>query len=196
MSKAIDIVLIPDEPLLSLSLQLNARAFATGHASAQLNLHDRLPHLSLLMGVMADEHKNKIIVELEKIADSIYAIPLEFKELSDYSLNFINSNELQKLHETIVKTIDPLLTHKTSPEMFAEEPSTTLDPGIFTWVEEFPTRYSFEAFYPHITIGHAPDTATIIPPRSTAATLALCHLGNFNTCRTILWSTKLINNSL
>jgi 2'-5' RNA ligase len=148
------------------------------------------------MGIMADDQKNNIIVELEKIAANFQAIPLEFKEFRDYSLEFVNSIELQKLHEAVTTMIDPFLTHEVAPEMYNETQGTELDPSIFSWVEHFQDRHSFKNFQPHITIGQSSDTAVVIPTYSTASTLALCHLGNFNTCRTILWSTKLINHSL
>ncbi|HVQ12215.1 MAG TPA: 2'-5' RNA ligase family protein, partial [Vicinamibacterales bacterium] len=64
-------------------------------------------------------------------------------------------------------------------------------PGDVEWVAGFRRNSSYEAFTPHITLGHAAKVPSVEPVTFDATTIAACHLGRFCACRRILRQWKL-----
>lgn len=64
-------------------------------------------------------------------------------------------------------------------------------PDDVEWVAGFRRNASYEAFTPHITLGHSATLPSVEPMSFDAATIAACHLGRFCTCRRILRQWKL-----
>jgi hypothetical protein len=60
------------------------------------------------------------------------------------------------------------------------------------WVAGFRRNSSYEAFTPHITLGHSTKLPFVEPVSFDATTIAACHLGRFCTCRRILRQWKLV----
>jgi hypothetical protein len=54
------------------------------------------------------------------------------------------------------------------------------------WVAGYRLKSSFHLFEPHITLGHGSAPPPIEPFGFDADTVAVCHLGRFCTCRTVL----------
>jgi len=63
--------------------------------------------------------------------------------------------------------------------------------GDVEWVAGFRRNSSYEAFTPHITLGHAAALPSVEPVTFDATTIAACHLGRFCACRRILRRWKL-----
>jgi len=58
--------------------------------------------------------------------------------------------------------------------------------GDVEWVAGFRRGSSYEAFAPHITLGHATTLPSVEPVTFDATTIAACHLGRYCTCRRVL----------
>ena len=58
--------------------------------------------------------------------------------------------------------------------------------GDVEWVAGFRRSSSYEAFAPHITLGHATTLPSIELVTFDATTIAACHLGRYCTCRRVL----------
>ena len=58
--------------------------------------------------------------------------------------------------------------------------------GDVEWVAHFRRNSSYEAFTPHITLGHSTTLPSVERVEFVASTIAACHLGRFCTCRRIL----------
>jgi hypothetical protein len=57
------------------------------------------------------------------------------------------------------------------------------------WIRNYPQKAAFEGFSPHITLGYGQATTeTLFPIFFTVSQLALCHVGNHGTCRSVLLS--------
>lgn len=78
-----------------------------------------------------------------------------------------------------------LLTSDVAEKMFFDPP---IRPGSIEWVRNYRDKHSHGAYHPHITIsvGGVPNVNLDFPISFVATRLALCHLGNGNTCRKIL----------
>jgi len=74
-------------------------------------------------------------------------------------------------------------------EMFYSPPPVNEIP-LF-WVKGFAKTSVRENYRPHITLGVGKPKQAIAPVQFTTSKLALCHLGNYCTCRDVLWSTSL-----
>jgi hypothetical protein len=65
-------------------------------------------------------------------------------------------------------------------------------PWMFPYIQNFTQNSSYKNFNPHITIGDGIFERKLkLQIKFTASRLALCHLGNYCTCREILYETSL-----
>ncbi|OGH67959.1 MAG: hypothetical protein A3J66_03205 [Candidatus Magasanikbacteria bacterium RIFCSPHIGHO2_02_FULL_47_14] len=189
--KAVDVVLLPSDDIIHLVGKLNMEAWRRGQATIEINPAYRLPHISLLMGVLDDEHTSLVQEKMKEIADKTPAMHLAINKIENKSFTIEKIPEIQKLHEEVVNEINPILGHEASKEMYAEPQGYTLYQGFEYWVNNFDTHHSFERFWPHIST-HANTLPDIQLPIACKVTrFALCHLGDHNTCRTILYETTL-----
>lgn len=196
---ATDVVLLPSEETMEAALRLNQELLRRSGEKIVLDQHRSLPHLSLAMGALKGEDLPAAADLLEEIAShfppirliftGIHASPIATGEtVATWKVELTAA--LQSLHETVFDRLRPLLTHDATAEDFIDFPdveSTGVD-----WVNRYPTAAALERFSPHITLGVGElEPNTPFPPRGTASRLALCHLGNYCTCRKILFETPL-----
>ncbi len=132
------------------------------------------------------------------------------------SIEIENTAGLQQLHEAVMSRLSAHFSYTVSPEMFFTSlahqgadgaadvtgnatadatpdatPDTTIDKAVISWVENFPAQSSFTRFSPHITAGFGQTDYVLGPMRFRPASIALCQLGNFCTCRRILAAADL-----
>jgi 2'-5' RNA ligase len=196
--KAVDIVLLPDEMMMTRVIEINAGLVKRFGSEIVLNKAGCLPHISLDMGCLEETD----IPSVEKVLEGIV------KEVSLPDLKVVGirssenskgqtvsvfevekTEELQSLHENVMDKLTPYLSSDVTEEMiFGDEKvaETTL-----LWIKNYRDKSSFENFFPHITIGYGRVEKQVLPITFTASELALCHLGNHCTCREILVSSKL-----
>ncbi len=179
MKRAVDIIIIPPQPLWDLVLDVNARSVAAGTATIDLHATHRFPHLSLLMGVMDEAQLDALTEKLAHIAAETAPLSLQFTESKNTALYTPNEGPIADLHERVLQDIDPLLTHDPKPGMYYNTDYTD------HWVEQFVSHHSKAQFEPHVTI-HAPEEVTDLPQHGIFSKIALCHLGPYNTCEVTL----------
>ena len=133
------------------------------------------------------------------------------------SIEIDNTPDLQQLHEVVMSRLSPHFSYTVSPEMFFADlghrgadgatadvtgnatadatpdatPDVKIDKAAISWVENFPAQSSFTRFSPHITAGFGQTSDVLGPMRFRPASLALCQLGKFCTCRRILSAADL-----
>jgi 2'-5' RNA ligase len=120
--KAIDVVLVPSEDMMDKAIAINRELLKRGEAKKMvLNKTDCLPHISILMGCVADTDFPAVIRHINKIASHYPEFHLQITEVqqegSSTVLNIQPDDRLQKLHETIVEQLSPFLTYDTSAAM-------------------------------------------------------------------------------
>lgn len=198
--RAVDIVLLPSEAIMDAALQMNQELLLRFGKKIVLNPNNCLPHLSLAMGALREEDLPAAANFLEEIASYFPPIPLIFTGIDAGPIatgetvaawKVDPTAVLQSLHETVFNRLSPLLAHDATAEDFIDFPDVA--PASVDWVNRYPEAAAFERFSPHITLGIGALTpGTSFPPRGAAPRLALCHLGNYCTCREILFETTLL----
>jgi 2'-5' RNA ligase len=193
---AIDIALIPSEEMMEKVIEINKELLKDNAPLIVLDKEKCLPHISLCMGGV-DE---KDIPEIDKVlgeiasqfsvfdfsAESIHTFP-DGLFCSDFPIE--NNEELQKLHATVMKKMKPFVTQDVTLDMLSKPVGQ--EELTSHWVKNYPVKSSFENFKPHVTIGFGEAKKPESPIEFTASELALCHLGNYCTCRKVLVSKTL-----
>ncbi|MCH8269335.1 MAG: hypothetical protein IH846_17685 [Acidobacteria bacterium] len=203
--------------MMDQAIALNRRLLGRSDQGMILNKKDCLPHISLAMGCIAGEAVPLIQTILGKIAQRFPKLDLTaiaVRAVTSPAGRTVSSIEiertagLQRLHEAVMSKLSPHFSYTVSPEMFfvfladgvADETAdatadatanTTIDKAAISWVENFPAQSSFTRFSPHITAGFGQTDYRLGPMRFRPASLALCQLGNFCTCRRILAAADL-----
>ena len=196
---ALDIVLLPPKFIGQLAIDANRTLDSTAAAHYQLDHQACLPHITLLMGVVERKNLEPLQKIFEEVAQAMLPLPLEItgyyvttlpdgKPVS--SLVIKKEGTLQRLHETVLKKLTPfLIEDEVTQKMFYPEPP--VNEFAVSWVKNFLQSSTREHYQPHITlgIGEVNKLPYHFPIKFTASQLAICHLGNYCTCREVLWSS-------
>lgn len=197
---AVDIVLIAPRAVREKAIQLNRSLTSSAESDFALDHQTCIPHISLLIGVVPEKQLGKLQLELERLAKKTAAIELTIPAYAVSTLpnkKYVSSliiakdSKLQRLHETLLKKTGPILKNtKVSKEMFFQGTSSIPEFSV-SWVKRFILDSSKINYQPHITLGLGQVQSVALPIIFKASELALCQLGNYCTCRKVLWSKKL-----
>lgn len=192
--KALDIVIIPPQPVLDLCYQLNA-----GLVDRRINLNpiNAVPHLTLSMGVIESADEAAITQVLEALATKYRGLELNFASIFDAGfttnsacgLGIEKTDDLMNLHHDSVALMRPYLEDYYQPDIFADH-EQGLGESCMAWVKRFYTECIEENFDPHITIGFG-DLAEIETMSFKAGHLALYQLGDYCSCRSLIGEFEL-----
>lgn len=189
---AVDFVILPPEPVADLAISLNKKF--CNDSIILLDKDHCIPHISLFMGCIRHDRLGEATTLLKKIALTHRAMRLEMSNISTVDTNAgvvmaldVDANEgLRKLHESLFEAFVPLITRDaTTSDMFD---GSQINVSTLNWINNFVEESCVENFWPHITIGYLRDKeiSDIEPISFTASRIAICHLGNYCTCRRIL----------
>lgn len=189
---AVDVAILPPPPIMEAAEAINRALCDRFEARFVLGSDACLPHLTLAQGLIAEKH----LPEAEIVLTRIAAETAPFELVADgirisrpspgfvfSGLGIMNKPELQKLHERIMAGLEPLLLDEDFGAEAFFEPEKTAHACV-DWVRNFAKSSAFEAFDPHITLGFG-EIAEGPLLMFRADNLALCHLGNCCTCRTV-----------
>jgi len=196
---AIDVVLLPSEKMMDTAIKINQVLLKENENKIILDKKYCLPHISLCMGCI-DEVK---IPEIKKILDEIatdfsvfklQATALEAEIIPSgrkvSTLHIKNQDELQKLHETVMKKLWEYLSYDVKISMLFNPPE--VEEATLYWIKNYGKHYDNPSlFSPHITVGFGETDRFKMPIDFDASTIALCQLGNYNTCRKVIVSSEL-----
>lgn len=185
---AIDIVLLPPGNIMDEAIRINSQFT---HDPIKLNKENCLPHISLCMGVIEEENLPKIKEVIDEIVKKSSKLLLTMDKISDEYVCFEikNNKNLQKLHEEIMTRLSSYLSYDAMTDM-CFSPPPVIGKTLF-WINSFKDKSSFENYYPHITLGTSKLNNRELNIDFTASKLAVCHIGNYCTCRKILFSMDL-----
>jgi len=197
----VDIALIPSEPIVKLAVELNrSRSFPdTVKEDYVLDAKTCIPHITLLMGLISRDQLVEVTIKLSSIVEKFSALNLRATGFTSSphpdgkifsTLVIEKSPDIQKLHETILEELKPFFSWDgVGKEMFYSPPPVR---GISSfWVKGFGKNSVRENYEPHISLGFAELKQELVPVQFIASKLALCHLGNYCTCRDVLWFIEL-----
>lgn len=202
MSKiAIDIALLPSEEMMDQAIEINKELLGKTTGTIILDKEKSLPHISLCMGCVEENDVPKIKKILEDIAKNFSTFNLVAEKINaDVTptgrkvscLYFKSSEKVQQFHEIIMKSLWSYLSYHVERSMLFNPPE--VEEVTFSWIKSYAKKYNNPSlFNPHITVGFGETDKFKFPVSFTASTLALCQLGNYCTCRRVLFSTTLKN---
>ena len=190
MSKiVIDVVLLPSVEIMDKAIEINNQLTDD---PIKLNKESCFPHISLCMGVVQEENLSKIKEIINEIGENSSELSLTINKIGGKNVCFdIKNNEgLQRLHETIMTKLLPFLSYDAKTDLCLFPPPFA-EKTLF-WINNYKEKSSFENFHPHITLGISKLKSEELNINFTTSKLAICHLGNYCTCRKILHSVNLV----
>lgn len=195
---ALDIVLIPPREIILEIENIVKKANEKGQAEHLMSENDFIPHISLAMGCTEKENIEEIFERVRQITKDFTPINIKLTELKyvessegkkTYFLSIDKNDELQKLHESIMNSVEEFLSYDPTPEMYFRKKGEKVDKvskGIPMFKERSRDRYN-----PHITILVHETDFDDLPIEFLASRIALCHVGIRTSCRKILSEEEL-----
>jgi hypothetical protein len=192
---AIDIVLLPSKIFMNNIIAMN-RKLSSGPQKIKLDSSRCYPHISLAMGVMTDEVYISIIKELRDLAERMIprtcvATGVHEERISTgeiiTTLEIELRPDLMAIHRSAMEVTQRYCSYDAELDMLYPEPQP--EKVTLHWINNFPQESSYEAFRPHITLGTGTlhEETGALPFELEIESLCLCHLGNYCTCREILF---------
>ena len=204
----VDIVLLPPDEITEKAIEVNQVLIKTFDDKIVLNKQNCLPHISLAMGCINKDDIPAIDTILKDIAEKFSPLTLTISDIRAETIptgekvsgfEIEKTTELYLLPETVMNKLSPYFTYDVSLDMIYALPNQPVEVVTTHWIKNYPKESSFEKFSPHITIGIGEvegETCGIkLPIQFSVSKLALCHLGNYCTCREIVLLYELIKNN-
>jgi 2'-5' RNA ligase len=188
---AVDIVLLPPPEVMDAAIQINRMLIEmTGDDAIRLDMAQQIPHVSLAMGCIPGRALSELHVPLEQLAKRL--LPMEIG--IEGAVTVVKEDSLFVLHRSVMAQLAGISKEKCTPASFVrDEGEEELTPFTLGYVPEYRENAGFERYSPHITLGNGDvteiDNLPVLPEKATFSTLAVCHLGNHCTCRSVLWSS-------
>ncbi len=188
---AVDVVLLPPLEVMDMAIGVNGDLVKkTGDTGIVLDKEKCLPHITLAMGCIEEENVGHIDNMLRSITEDLLPIPLKIIPLKKgpAALKIEKTRDIEILHELVMIRMSRFLTHDVTKDMVYNSQNEEIAPITFDYIKGFMTKSSFENYTPHITLGAGEIDIEIESFEFVCGKLALCHLGNYCTCRKILIS--------
>ena len=188
---ASDVVLLPPPEVMDKAIEINCNLVKrAGDTGIVLDKEKCLPHITLAMGCIEEENISHIDNILKSIAEDLLPISLKTIQLKKgpASLKIEKTRDIEILHELVMIRMSRFLTHDVTMDMIYNSQNEEIAPVTFDYIRGFMTKSSFENYTPHITLGVGEADLELESFEFACGRLALCHLGNYCTCRKILLS--------
>ena len=205
---AVDVVLLPPDEIMEKAIEINQALINAFNNKIILNKQNCLPHISLAMGCIKKEDITEIDTVLKDIAEKFSSLTLTISDIRTETIptgekvsgfEIVKTKELQLLHEMVMSKLLQYFTYDVSLDMIYALPDQQVEEVTTYWIKNYAEESSFERFWPHITIGigevEGENCGIKYPTKFNDAKLALCHLGNYCTCREIVLLHELIKNN-
>ncbi len=183
---AIDVALLPPDDFMDKAIAIN-RQYGPRFL---LNKSNRLPHLTLSQAIIKKVALDEAISRLRQVASEFAPIKLQAKIVEDRAIFFrVPKNKiLGRLHKKIMDSFEDLVTYDAETEYYYD---TFVRQKSLNWVRNFKLDAAYDNYDPHISLGIKLKPKENLESHFTVNRLAICHLGNHNTCRQILAETTL-----
>ena len=190
---AASVVLLLPEDVMGRVIEISRNLSEVSDDSFVLNKEDYLPHLTLAMGVIEEEDFFRIERKLKGLVEEHLPLRINISEVKvsvrpdgqkASSLVVKKTKELQKVHESVMEEMSDFFTYDANVSMFFTPPAVRELP--LSWVKNYVRTSVYENYKPHITLGVGVAKETKLVIEFDTSKIALCHLGNYCTCRKIL----------
>jgi hypothetical protein len=192
MVTAVNIAILPPEPVRGLAIKLSKK-LNTGDFC--LNETDILPHITLAIGFVENVEVAK--KKIAQIMQNFEPLQLIVERMEGRYLIVKKGAEMEKLHRQITVQTD-FIKPESIEKAYFTKPGEEISQQTKEYTNSFKRENSFGNWIPHITIGwdDEADTSKLkarFPQKFTVGEIAICQLGNNNTCRKVLYSIPLGN---
>jgi len=196
---AVDVVLLPSDQMMDRAIEINKELITENEDIIALHKEKCLPHISLCMGCIEEDKIPEIKNILDEITSGFSPFRLQAVDLASEMtptgkkvsvLQITNQDDLQRLHETVMKKLWKYLSYDVEISMLFNPPE--VEEATLYWIRNYANYYENPLlFQPHITVGFGETDKFQFPINFTASEIALCQLGNYCTCRKVILSTDL-----
>jgi 2'-5' RNA ligase len=185
---ALDVAILVPDAVAGPAREIN-RALAAGEPDA-LRLDDsHLPHITLAQQFVEGARLGDLSAALDRILRHERALPLRVTgttaDRGTVQFAVDSVPDLQRVHELVMDVLEPFESPEGGPAAF-ERGGERIRSRDVTWVRDYREQAAYARYSPHVTLGHGSDCPAVAPVAFTATRLAVCHLGRFCTCQTIL----------
>jgi 2'-5' RNA ligase len=182
---ALDVALLLPPDVRSWAMALSASLHRFEHG---LRLdEEHLPHLTLSQQFVGEDDLPAALDAARSVLESLTPLTVRVtggaRAGETVSVAIDRTPTLLALHEQVMAALHPFERPDGDATAFVGD---SVRPRDVEWVSRFRQESSFDAFAPHITLGHAPSAPAIDPFEFTADVVAACRLGRFCTCRQVL----------
>jgi hypothetical protein len=187
MRLAVDVVILPDPSLRDVCIEAN-RSIRDGGIRLGTAEGEGLPHVSLAMGGMDDADVPALVEALRSLPTppAMNAIEAPCSASSGITvLTLERTAELDALHRAIMAACAPYFGGAVDASMMALQGEPPHQRSI-DFIPRYGELSGFDRFDPHVTLGVGETTVEGLPRTFPPGRLAVCHLGNWCTCRTVL----------
>ncbi|MBI4092768.1 MAG: hypothetical protein HY420_02480 [Candidatus Kerfeldbacteria bacterium] len=189
-SLAINVALLPPDDVMKKCREINARLWQKTKQGFRLD-ETHLPHISLVQQYIAAASLANVCSAIEQEIRNRPPLILHVFEIHPHTLedglvisglNITPTPEIVNLHERLTRTAASYITEGDQSSFYGFE-AEPIRAGSIQWTRDYPQKKTYN---PHLTLGVGVSTDIEVPFTFTASRLAVCHIGNFNTCRKIL----------
>ena len=197
---AIDVLLEPDQTMISKANAVNARLRENYPAGYELDA-THAPHVTLLQRYVRVRDLDAVTAALNKVFATEHPTELQLKETGIFYgmwsgvavTTFLveRTPELMRLHQKVIDAVAPFSVSGGTAAAFIDTPSYA---EIVGYVEQFVPKSSGKDYMPHVTLGVAhEDFVKQLKAEPTegftfkAVGVAVYQLGNFGTAAKKLW---------
>lgn len=185
---AIDVAILVGGDVGDRARELNL-ALAAGRPDAVRFDDTHLPHITLAQQFVERARLQELLAELDRVARHEQGLSLRVRgaavDHGTVQLPVDTSPDLQRLHELVMDAIQPFESPEGGTEAFNAD-GETIRPRDVEWVRNYRENAAYAHYRPHVTVGHGATAPPVTPAEFRADHLAVCHLGRFCSCRTIL----------
>ena len=190
---ACDVVILPPDEVMAKAVRMNRELSGRTDNEIVLDPEKCLPHITVAMGCFQDSDLSGINSVLFAIAADFDPLTLsaEPSEENAHWINIRKDGELKLLHEAVMRFTAPFFSYTPEKYMFSREEGEGINEVTLDYVSGFSSGSSLKNYKPHITVQSGRARIDMEPFEFISDKLALCHLGNFCTCRKIISTYRL-----
>lgn len=188
---ALDVAVLPPPDVRQRAMELNA-ALSAGGSQDLLFDEDHHPHVTLTQAFIPAEDLHIALERVNQVLRGLRPMVVDVTGGGHSGRTIWMAIErtprLVELHERLMEALRGYERPGGTRAAFVDGDGRA---GDVTWVAGYRLTSAFEAYTPHITLGHGKQAPAIEPFSFEATTIGACHLGRFCTCRRVLRSWEL-----
>ena len=197
---SIDVVLLPPQEVIEWALQWNTRLLEVYPDRIRMGRESGVPHISLAMACIADTELPEAEKRFAAIAADTHLLNLHIPGIKIVhnaagepisSFDIRPDPPLRSLHERVVGGLSGLVCGPATRDSLHHPHPGGVSPSTLQWISDYLTRHSFDAFWPHITLGYGQLDEDFPACDFSTSRLAVFHLGNHCTCQDLLLEFEL-----